>query len=45
MTKKQAENKLSEVVVESWNRLRSSAELQAFIARRELALAEVEVDA
>lgn len=43
MTKKQAEIKLSEVVAESWNRVRSSSELESFIARRELALQTVEV--
>lgn len=42
MTKTQAETKLSRTVLETWKRLRSSSELQSFIARREFALAEVE---
>lgn len=44
MTKKQAESKLTQLVLASWNRLRSHEELDSFIARRELALAEVEAD-
>jgi len=44
MTKKQAESTLTQVVLASWNRLRSPEELDSFITRRELALAEVEVD-
>ncbi|MFZ1812573.1 MAG: hypothetical protein WAU02_03595 [Candidatus Saccharimonadales bacterium] len=42
MTKTQAETKLAQTVTETWNRMRSSAELQSLIGRRELALAEVE---
>ncbi len=44
MTKKQAESKLTQMVLASWNRLRSHDELEALISRRELALAEVEAD-
>ena len=44
MTKQQVESKLSQVVLETWSRVRSSTELQSLISRRELALAEVEYD-
>jgi hypothetical protein len=44
MTKQQAESKLSQVVLETWSRVRSSTELQSLISRRELALAEVEFE-
>lgn len=42
MTKRQAETKLATIITQSWNRARSTAELQALIQRRELALAEIE---
>lgn len=42
MTKQQAESKLSQAVLETWNRVRSSNELQSLIARRVLALETVE---
>jgi hypothetical protein len=44
MTKRQAESKLVQLVTESWSRVRSSYELNALITRRELALADVEID-
>ena len=44
MTKTQIENKLSQTILQTWNRVRSSTELQSLISRRELALAEVEID-
>lgn len=44
MTKQQAESKLSQVVLETWNRARSTMELQSLISRRELALAEIDAD-
>ena len=44
MTKAKAETKLTQTVLETWNRLRSTAELQSLIARRSLALAEIEID-
>lgn len=45
MTKLQAERLLSTIITQSWNRVRSSNELQALISRRELALAEADLDA
>ncbi len=42
MTKRQAESKLETIIIESWNRVRSSAELESLIARRELVLAEAQ---
>ena len=44
MTKRQAECKLVQLGTESWSRVRSSYELNALITRRELALADVEID-
>lgn len=44
MTKQQVESKLSLAILETWNRVRSSTELQSLISRRELALAEVDTD-
>ncbi|MBP7760376.1 MAG: hypothetical protein WBB39_02055 [Candidatus Saccharimonadales bacterium] len=42
MTKQQAETKLSQTILETWNRVRSSDELQSLIARRALVLETVE---
>lgn len=44
MTKQQAEGKLTLAILETWNRVRSSTELQTLISRRELALAEADSD-
>ena len=42
MTIIQAENALSSTILETWSRVRSSAEIDSLLTRRELALAEVE---
>ena len=44
MNIKETEQKLTDLAVKSWERLRSSDELQTFIGRRELALQMVPVE-
>jgi hypothetical protein len=41
MKNKTTEDKLTSTALASWNRLRSSTELQGLISRRELALASI----
>lgn len=44
MTTLQAEKILSNSILQTWNRVRSSAEIESFLSRRELALASVEIE-
>lgn len=44
MTSQQSDTGFAQAVLESWSRVRSSDELQAFIGRRELAVATITID-
>jgi hypothetical protein len=40
----QTETVLSETILETWKRIRSSAEIESLLTRRELALTDADID-